>query len=152
MAQIVYGVTGTREGATRAQMASFLARFWQITVALEARAHEKWFVHGGCKGVDVQCHEILRPWGWKFWVLPGPDGPHQTCPPADVVEEPRPYLERNRLIVDRAHALQVIPKDFQEVLRSGTWATQRYAADVGRKMGIIWPDGRCQDWKGGGWT
>ena len=41
---------------------------------------------------------------------------------------PKPYLKRNHDIVDACDALIVLPKDPEKKeLRSGTWATYRYA-------------------------
>ena len=148
MVRIFYGVTGTRDGSTKAQRATMLARFWHLTEAVERRGHEPWLVHGACPagGIDVEVHQICKGYGWKVWILPGPTGPHEVCLDADAADEPRPFLERNRLVVDRSHALTAVPRGFTEEQRSGTWATMRYASKVGKRTGIIWPDGRFQSY------
>ncbi len=41
--------------------------------------------------------------------------------------EPFAYLERNRHIVDESEQIVATPKEVEHTLRSGTWATIRYA-------------------------
>lgn len=41
--------------------------------------------------------------------------------------EPYPYLRRNQHIVDECDILIATPKEIEHTLRSGTWATIRYA-------------------------
>jgi hypothetical protein len=56
---------------------------------------------------------------------------------ADVVHDPRPPLERNLLMVDRAQLLLAAPRSSVEERRSGTWATIRYARRVGVPVELI---------------
>jgi hypothetical protein len=53
----------------------------------------------------------------------------------------KPYLVRNHEIVDDSQVLIAAPKEFTEQLRSGTWATIRYARKIGRTVRIVFPDG-----------
>jgi hypothetical protein len=53
----------------------------------------------------------------------------------DVVLTPRPYLVRNRHIVDASSVLIATPKGDEE-LRSGTWSTVRYARKIRRDFTI----------------
>jgi hypothetical protein len=57
---------------------------------------------------------------------------------ADVVHEPLPPLERNRVIVDSCDILLATPEG-PETLRSGTWSTIRYAQKVDREVVIFGP-------------
>lgn len=141
MRKAIYGVTGTRHGAVKEQKASLLIRIAKITEKLDGR-FEPWLIHGGCIGVDIQTHLICKGFGWKTWVLPGPYGPDPACCDADEMEENRPFIERNHLIVDRCGAMHALPDRHTEVMRSGTWATIRYARKIRRRLVIIWPDGR----------
>jgi hypothetical protein len=50
-------------------------------------------------------------------------------------------MERNRKIVDVVEVLLAVPFEDAEVLRSGTWATVRYARRVRRTTVIIRPSG-----------
>lgn len=52
-----------------------------------------------------------------------------------------PYLQRNKVIVDRCGVLVAAPGEAQEQLRSGTWSTIRYARRVGRPVIMVLPDG-----------
>lgn len=58
-----------------------------------------------------------------------------------IEREPGPYLWRNHQIVDATSALIAAPFGFEEELRSGTWATVRYARKLGRPVRFFWPDG-----------
>jgi len=58
--------------------------------------------------------------------------------------EPKPYLERNRDIVDETDELIACPRAKLEQQRSGTWATIRYARKMGKPITIIFPDGRIK--------
>lgn len=141
MRKAIYGVTGTRHGAAKEQRASLLIRIHRITERANGR-FELWLIHGGCAGVDVETHAICKGFGWYTWVLPGSNGAHRNCKNADIIENPRPFLDRNRLIVDRCHAIHALPKGYLEERRSGTWATVRYARSMSRRLVMIWPDGR----------
>lgn len=49
----------------------------------------------------------------------------------------RDYLDRNHDIVDAVDLLIACPKSHVEELRSGTWATIRYAYKIGRPVMIL---------------
>lgn len=50
-------------------------------------------------------------------------------------------LARNRIIVSRIHGLLACPKTDIEELQSGTWATVRYAREIGCPVYLIRADG-----------
>jgi hypothetical protein len=56
--------------------------------------------------------------------------------------DPKPYLVRNHDMVDQSEFLIGTPGEEQEVLRSGTWATIRYARKLKRPILIILPKGK----------
>jgi len=56
-----------------------------------------------------------------------------------------PYLLRNHRIVDAVARMVACPKG-EEELRSGTWATVRYARKCGKPVTIIWPDGVVEEY------
>jgi arginase family enzyme len=58
----------------------------------------------------------------------------------DVVCVEKNYLERNEDIVRDTDFLIACPEG-SEVMRSGTWATVRYARKKGRTIVVFWPDG-----------
>ena len=45
----------------------------------------------------------------------------------------KPYLERNRNIVDNTTMLVAFPNNNKELLKSGTWSTIRYAKKRNKK-------------------
>lgn len=120
--------------------------------------------HGGCVGSDYTAHLIgVAYFGTDYSVedMPGwPEQPIVVHPPEimDKVEMkcllrdqeivkvlPRkPYLVRNHDIVDATEALFATPQSEAEVLRSGTWATIRYAIKVGKPVNICYPSGRME--------
>jgi hypothetical protein len=53
-------------------------------------------------------------------------------------------LERNTEIVKACDVLIATPKEQDEVLRSGTWATIRRARKYDKKLAVIFPDGMCK--------
>ena len=62
------------------------------------------------------------------------------CDSSDI-KEPQDYLVRNRNIVNSTDILVAFTATFHEVIRSGTWATIRYAKKSAHKVIIIYPDG-----------
>lgn len=55
-----------------------------------------------------------------------------------------PYLVAHRAIVNDTDRLIAAPGGPERV-RAGTWYTVRYAADQGRHITIIWPDGFVEE-------
>ena len=62
--------------------------------------------------------------------------------------DPRPYLARNRDIVDASDLMLACPAEQQEVLRSGTWATIRYALKRDKHLIVIHPNGAAVEHNG----
>lgn len=62
----------------------------------------------------------------------------------DVIKEEKEYIQRNHDIVDDSDMLIAFPSTMNEILRSGTWATIRYAKKRGKMVLIIFPDGSTE--------
>ncbi len=135
------GFTGTREGMTLPQRAAFLD--WVEDRGLTA------FHQGCCIGADAQATAII--WG----VYPRPyivgHPPDNTALMAfdhflvcNKLVPPLPYLQRNAEIVAACEVLLAAPKG-PENMRSGTWATIRYARRHEKPIVIFWPDGTITD-------
>ncbi len=101
------------------------------------------FYHGDCLGADKDAHDLVVTFGdiaikkrpcdlesQRAWTLEG-----------DCIAEPEPPLDRNRKLVDDGDTLVATPGEQQEELRSGTWATIRYAKRQQKPIIIIWPNG-----------
>lgn len=129
------GFTGTRRGLTLKQRSTL-----QYVVVSWApfEAH-----HGDCIGADATFHSLCRRSGCDVIVHPPSDNKLRAYTEGYQVLEPKPYLERNRDIVDATRILIACPAQRKMQRRSGTWATVRYA--LGRQgaksVAIVYPDG-----------
>jgi len=114
------GFTGTRHGMTKPQ---------QATLAGLLRDREGEFHHGDAIGADQEAAQLAYVYGYR--VVPHRPTGHRS----------EDYLARNREIVNAVAELYAAPYGDQEELRSGTWATVRYARKAWLPVTIIWPDG-----------
>lgn len=130
------GFTGTQRGMTEAQWAAL----WPL---LLARAPGE-FHEGDCVGADAQAAGMAREAGFRVVAHPPLVESKRAFFPADEWRSAAPYLERNHNIVDACEVLLATPGEFSEQLRSGTWATIRYARRVGRPLWVVLPDGTLQ--------
>lgn len=129
------GFTGTQRGLSGAQRTQLREL---ISKGLD-EAH-----HGDCVGADREFHDIVRvvaPYARIIGHPPDEDYKRAWC----IFDESRPtapYLVRNQQIVNEStEGLIVCPYQMEEIIRSGTWATYRYARKIGRKTIIIYPNG-----------
>lgn len=97
--------------------------------------------HGACLGADAAAHEAADDCGIPTIVHP-PTNARYRMPydPRALWLPARPYLDRNRDIVDATDILIALP-DGPERQQSGTWATIRYATKIGRVAEICYPNG-----------
>ena len=134
---MIVGFTGTRKGMTDHQldeMKRMLSVFNYDDVV--STLH-----HGSCIGADIEAHVAARELGWKVVTHPPTDEKHLHVVAADERRTPRPYLDRNHDIVDESDCLIAAPAEFDEVVRSGTWATVRYARKQGKTVLLVLPEG-----------
>jgi hypothetical protein len=135
---MITGVTGTVEGATAAQLQNLSA------LLLTSDVDE--LHHGDAIGADAQAHEIALSAGAKRVTRlvvhpPDIDDKRAFCTGYDAIRPPFPYLVRDHHIVDEIELLIAVPKSAAEVLRSGTWATVRYARKRKKMIIRLNPDG-----------
>lgn len=129
------GFTGTQLGASPEQLACVKL----LLATLQARKVH----HGLCIGADVQFHHIARECG--LWIVGHPCNLEHKQATNLQCDELRPIkrpIVRNHDIVDSTQCLIATPRQDFEVLRSGTWATVRYAHSIGRRVYLIARDGR----------
>jgi hypothetical protein len=134
--KLILTFTGTSEGMTAAQ---------QFTVGrLLTQLKPRILVlhHGSCVGADEQCHNLCLLNGipvtrWPSTVM----GMVAPCTEALVSVPPQQPLKRNRLMVDASTGVIAAPAQLDEVIRSGTWSTVRYARKAGKPIVLIAPDG-----------
>jgi len=116
------GISGTRYGANRKQ----ISKITELLIGFKEQGAKK-FRHGDCMGVDVEAAEIARELGYRIIKHPGPIGVGSK---ADFTMDILPFLDRNKVIVRCSDIMLIVPHTNQEVLRSGTWATYRYAKEM----------------------
>lgn len=143
------GFTATRGSLTKAQAAA-------VRLPLCAA---KTVRHGDCRGGDAHIHRLTliekrartdpEDTPLRIIIHPG-DLPFMRahCGSWDEIHPEKRCLDRNHDIVDACDMLVALPKEGQEQLRSGTWATIRYARKQKKLMMIIYPDGAV--WQGRG--
>lgn len=140
---MILGFTGTRNGLTAAQRNSLGSVFEMLPDQL---------IHGGAIGADTEFDEWFKRNAWsttlkvdiypadqrrrEYWLFKyGTDFPwleiHQAMPP----------LDRNQIIAQRCDHLLACPHTFEQQLRSGTWATVRYARAAWKPITLLLPDG-----------
>ena len=139
------GFTGTAKGMTGSQRLA-LAHGLQAFDPTEAH-------HGDCVGADTEFHNLIRQLFPQAKIVGHPGFPESDSRRANnSCDEVRPIpnggpLKRNRNIVDEVDFMFATPLQDNEVLRSGTWSTVRYAGrpNVNRPLMIIWPDGAVEN-------
>jgi hypothetical protein len=127
------GFTGTRRGMTEDQKES-VRDFMLIFEPDE-------FIHGGCVGADEEAARIASELGIWTNELPGNILWYRTQFRSNETHFPQHPLKRNRVIVRTCDYLLACPFQYEEIRRSGTWATIRYARELGKPMLIIQPQG-----------
>lgn len=137
------GFTGTQEGLTDQQKRTLEERVGRFYLdGPFGIVH-----HGMCVGADTQFHAIIRTLLAHVKIIghPGFKEGHPKRAILDVDEiMPVPKggpLARNVDIAVESDWLFACPKEMKEVLRSGTWATVRYARKAEHSLTIIYPDG-----------
>lgn len=102
------------------------------------------FHHGDCVGSDAQAHDIAHFQGLLITIHPPENLSKRAFKSAHTILPPKPYLDRNKDIVDACEVLIATPSGKDELLRSGTWSTVRYARKLGKHILIIFPDGKIK--------
>lgn len=132
------GFTGTQIGCSPAQKAMLRLRF----ALMREQSGQCEFHHGDCIGADEDAHSEAVAAFFVTVSHPPTAVSKRAFTRNDIVRQNKEYLARNRDIVDETFGLIACPKGMEE-LRSGTWATVRYARKVKRPIMIIHSDGTC---------
>jgi hypothetical protein len=107
------------------------------------------FHHGMCVGADDEAAEDAAELG--YWTIAWPGAERPDLRHTRVSNDYRgvlPNLERNKIIAQTVEVMTFTPKQETEVLRSGTWATVRYARAAGTTAYIVQPSGRIdKEWQ-----
>lgn len=130
---VIVGFTGTRLGLTDAQHGALYETLSDLG--------DFTFRHGDAIGADRQAHDIAKSLGAFIIVHPCNVKDQRANCKGDEELPPIPPLMRNRIIVRMSDMLIACPAQATEELRSGTWATIRYARTMGIEIKHIYPSG-----------
>ena len=125
------GFTGTRKGMSQKQKEALIRLIAESTFS---EAH-----HGSCVGADYQFHDLCCTYGVPVVIHPPTNGINRAKCHGGRVLPAKPYIERNHDIVDACDVLIACPSETEEVLRSGTWATVRYARKRNKRVIVLAP-------------
>lgn len=145
---MIIGFTGTQRGMNAQQQECvfyLLLEVWEQGVA----GTQETFIHGDCVGADEQAFLIAKYTGDgadKFRIVARPCiiESKRAYTKSDYIYKSKDPIPRNHDIVNDAELMIAAPAEEQEVLRSGTWATIRYAKKTGSPLVIIYPSGRYE--------
>ena len=130
--------TGTKEGWTINQAAMTKGVFKDLIDLGYDVMH-----NGDCKGSDYRAALMWKTsfYGKKLILHPPTNPKHRAFIDfANIVLPEGDYIVRDHQMVDMSSVLVGTPAR-PEYLRSGTWATIRYARKIGIPRIIIYPDG-----------
>lgn len=136
------GVTGTRMGMTFEQKPAF------EKVLSDIEEFEQ-FHHGDCVGVDAESHDIVRAISSDIEIVVWPPKKYRwrAFKKGEIIQKEHDYITRDHYIVDSCYMLIAGPNSMKEKIRSGTWATVRYARSKNKMITIIYPDGTiAREW------
>ena len=127
------GFTGTRAGMTNAQWREVLGWLGDMKPGV--------LHHGDCQGADSQAHDLARELGWRIVIHPPADARLRAFCDGDESRWPKPYLDRDRDIVNETSVMIAAPATAVRVdgTRSGTWYTVGYAQRRGNPVRIALP-------------
>lgn len=98
--------------------------------------------HGDCVGADAQFDSMARNVGYSVIMHP-PSNSYKRAfcnrrGPTEVLPT-KGFIERNHDIVDASSVMIATPKEKDEQLRSGTWATIRYSRKKRVTLTVVYP-------------
>lgn len=140
---MIIGFTGSREGMSERQKNAFLAVVSTGSAVI--------FLHGGCRGADVEARDIVaslaasqivkiecHPGDEKQWEN---DSVWAHSPPNPYVRNHThsidAYLNRNKTIAKKSDILIAAPLEMQDPGRGGTWDTIRKAKALGKPIILL---------------
>lgn len=127
----IYGFTGTRSGLNDIQKDKIIKLLKEdIQNGKKIEIH-----HGDCIGADTDFHNICKNLtNIKIIIHPPSNNTMRSFCESENICKPKSYLVRNKDIVDKSDVLIACPFNNIEQLRSGTWATIRYAKQTNKPI------------------
>ena len=130
------GFTGPRTGMSESQadMLHFLLRNFKAAQPTTHSVME--FLHGDCVGADAQAHDIARYLGYHITAFPPSNPALRAFCKADEIRPTKPYLDRDRDIVDESEVL-LAAINLPVKPHSGSWYTYKYAHDKFKRAWML---------------
>jgi len=100
------------------------------------------FHDGACIGSDYAIHKIAQALKIKIISHPPTIKLKRAIYTSDETREEKDYLVRNLDIINETDEILAVSDSYKEKLRSGTWFTIKHALKKGKKVTIIFPDGK----------
>lgn len=132
------GFTGTREGMSDSQKTQVAKLVRDLIGEAQGEVH-----HGDCVGADSDFHNICLSLSVtdniiiKIIVHPPVNSKAQAFCKGDESHIPKPYMDRNRDIVDASDTMIACPRSMEREPHSGTWLTVGYTEQKNKPLHII---------------
>jgi len=127
------GFTGSRKGMSAKQKEGVLSAIIAMKPSMVR--------HGDCVGSDADFHTLCALPGIVRTIHPPSDNTFRAWCAGEVTLPCKDYITRNHDIVNASDVLIATPQKMVDELRSGTWATVRYAEKIGKPCCVVFPDG-----------
>lgn len=134
------GMTGNRNGIST-EAKKFLINFLNTREIQEVH-------HGDCLGADADFHNLCQERNIKIIIHPPDDNKLRAYCKSDNILPSKKYIDRNHDIINETDTLIAFPPTEIEILRSGSWATIRYAKKKNKKLFIVYPSGNAENENG----
>ena len=123
---LTYGFTGTRNGLNENQKNQIIKLLDENNI--------KEVYHGDCVGANTDFHNLCQNKNIKIIIHPPNISIMRSFCQSPNILKPKPFLDRNKDIVNNCDILIACPENDKEVLRSGTWSTIRYAKKINKPV------------------
>jgi len=125
---MIVGFTGSRKGLNASQLRK-IREYLDTEQITEVH-------HGDCVGADAAFHKIALSLDKKIVIHP-PNSPKMRFKGVGEVLPAKPFLDRNKDIVRASDVMIACPESSEEVLRSGTWTTIRFAKKTNTALVLL---------------
>jgi len=136
---MILGFTETQKGMSDMQK-EMIRRFLRSELWDVTEVH-----HGDCIGADADMHSLAEEFDIYTVIHPPSNPSKRAFCKGDKVLTPRAYIRRNHDIVKACDVLIATPWEYEEVMRSGTWATIRNADRTRKTFHIVFTDGSIKN-------
>lgn len=131
---------GSMKGVTD-QQKDALRNILDMLGCCNGNEEDNWLMHSDLIGADETAHAVAKSLGYRTIATPGDIEEFRAHTASDIVMDPAKPVTQNRKRVDDGAFLIACPLGYNELQRSSTWATVRYARHQGKHSILIWPDG-----------